>query len=261
MAIAGVFQNEAPFLKEWIEFHKLVGVEHFVLIDDNSTDDYLATLQPYIEKGEVEVERWACPDALRGRRFTEYQRSVYQSLLAYFRGIARWVAFIDIDEFIVPSEQGSIPRFLREHEEYGAIYVHWEQFGTSYISKLSEGELMTSQLTMKRRFEKGRDVFGKSIVKPHCAILAEVHECKLIDGFRYLDTNPGMLNEQPQIKIHHYWSRDEQYLFGQKLPRAARLKGWDFLEGQEAYFRALFNEVADHTMARYSTELHARVLG
>ena len=38
LTIAAVFQNEAPYLKEWIEFHKLVGVEHFLLVDNESTD-------------------------------------------------------------------------------------------------------------------------------------------------------------------------------------------------------------------------------
>jgi len=27
LAIAAIFKDEAPYLKEWIEYHKLVGVE------------------------------------------------------------------------------------------------------------------------------------------------------------------------------------------------------------------------------------------
>lgn len=29
LAAAAIFQDEAPYLKEWIEYHKLIGVEHF----------------------------------------------------------------------------------------------------------------------------------------------------------------------------------------------------------------------------------------
>ena len=31
LAIAAIFRNEAPYLREWIEFHRLVGVEHPVV--------------------------------------------------------------------------------------------------------------------------------------------------------------------------------------------------------------------------------------
>lgn len=31
-------RNEIPYLFEWIEFHRLQGVDHFILYDDESTD-------------------------------------------------------------------------------------------------------------------------------------------------------------------------------------------------------------------------------
>lgn len=29
LAVCAIFRDEAPYLAEWIEFHRLVGVEHF----------------------------------------------------------------------------------------------------------------------------------------------------------------------------------------------------------------------------------------
>ena len=29
VSICAIFKDEAPYIKEWIEFHKIVGVEHF----------------------------------------------------------------------------------------------------------------------------------------------------------------------------------------------------------------------------------------
>ncbi len=34
IVLSAVFQNEAPYLKEFIEFHKLMGVEHFFLYNN-----------------------------------------------------------------------------------------------------------------------------------------------------------------------------------------------------------------------------------
>ena len=36
VAVCAIFKNEAPYLKEWIEFNHLVGVEHFYLYNNNS---------------------------------------------------------------------------------------------------------------------------------------------------------------------------------------------------------------------------------
>ena len=34
LAICAIYRDEAPYLREWIEFHRLVGVEHFFLYDN-----------------------------------------------------------------------------------------------------------------------------------------------------------------------------------------------------------------------------------
>ena len=48
----------SPYLKEWIEYHKIVGIQHFYMYNNNSNDDYLAILQPYIEAGDVTFLNW-----------------------------------------------------------------------------------------------------------------------------------------------------------------------------------------------------------
>ena len=48
-----MFRNEAAYLKEWIEYHHLAGVEHFWLYNNNSTDQWQDVLQPYIDWGIV----------------------------------------------------------------------------------------------------------------------------------------------------------------------------------------------------------------
>ena len=53
VSVCAIFKNEAPYLKEWIEFNHLVGVEHFYMYNNNSEDDYLAVINPYIEKSWI----------------------------------------------------------------------------------------------------------------------------------------------------------------------------------------------------------------
>src|SRR5436190_22744853 len=58
LAVCAMFQNEARFLKEWLEFNILIGVEHFYLYNNYSTDNYLEILQPYIDAGIVDCIGW-----------------------------------------------------------------------------------------------------------------------------------------------------------------------------------------------------------
>ncbi len=47
LSIGAIFNDEADYLKEWIEYHRLAGpVEHFYLYNNNSQDHYLDVLQP-----------------------------------------------------------------------------------------------------------------------------------------------------------------------------------------------------------------------
>ena len=39
ISVACIIKNEGPYLKEWIEYHKLIGVEHFYVYDNESSDD------------------------------------------------------------------------------------------------------------------------------------------------------------------------------------------------------------------------------
>ena len=55
ISIISQFRDEAKYLKEWIEFHLLVGVDDFYLTNHLSVDNYLEVLQPYIDKGIVKI--------------------------------------------------------------------------------------------------------------------------------------------------------------------------------------------------------------
>ena len=260
LSIATVFQDEAPYLREWIEFHKMMGVQRFILVDDRSSDNYQEALQPYIDAGEVDLVHRPCPPHLLGKKWIDYQLALIRAFCEQLRGVTRWLALIDVDEFILPTETDNVVQFLSDYEHLGGVYIRWEPFGTSYIEKLPDGALITERLHLKGQFKRGRKMLGKSIVKPHRVLQPNIHRCGLLPGYDYMDSNPDMQNEAPQIKVHHYWSRDQDFLFNAKLPRTAKIKGWDLTEGRLEYFKHLFNEVPDHTMKKFAPELRRRIL-
>ena len=48
LAACTIYRDDAAYLAEWIEFHRLMGVERFFLYDNGSTDDHREVLAPYL---------------------------------------------------------------------------------------------------------------------------------------------------------------------------------------------------------------------
>lgn len=120
--ICGIFKDEAPFLKEWIDFHLVVGVEHFYLYNNNSTDNYLTVLQPYIDSHIVDLIEWP---ALHS------QMSAYKDCYLRYKDETQWLGYIDIDEFICPKYALDIKEWLKHYIKYPGVLMYWKQFGTS----------------------------------------------------------------------------------------------------------------------------------
>lgn len=123
VSICAIFKNEAVYLKEWIEFHRIIGVEHFYLYNNNSEDNYMDILKPYVDEGLVTIMQWPQNQA---------QMECYKNCIQNFSQETSWLGFIDIDEFIVPIDQECIYDVLRPFEKKrGAVKIYWKMFGTS----------------------------------------------------------------------------------------------------------------------------------
>ena len=246
LSICAIFQNEAPYLKEWIEYHKLVGVEHFYLYNDRSQDNYLAILAPYINSGEVEL--FDC--ALKGELHFFNQRRAYVRGLNAAKGVSQWVAFIDLDEFIVPKKDDSIPDLLLRYEDHLGIMIQWQKFGTSGYWEIPQGSLMIELLTKASPIDDEDNFVTKSIVQLDLLpasffdeeyVVANaidlVHFCQYApyDGVKARRIGPishqgrGQLTvDREEAQINHYWCRSEKYYLEEKVGRKARLQNEDF---------------------------------
>lgn len=122
VSICAIFKDEAPYLKEWIEFHRIVGVEHFFLYNNKSSDDYLDILTPYIDEGIVSLKDWPQPQS---------QMAAYKDFMENNAHETKWVGFIDLDEFVVPMKYETIYEFLSKYNKRPSVIIYWKFFGTS----------------------------------------------------------------------------------------------------------------------------------
>ncbi len=158
-----MFQDEASYLPEWIEFHRSVGVEHFFLYDNFSHDDHALVLRPWMEAGLVTVIDWNI-------RFKDgAQPKAYRHCLETFGDRARWIAFIDVDEFLFAPGQPSLASVLADYEDCPGVVVNWQVSGSSGRRHRPDG-LVIENFVMRSRTQWIRNRRYKSIVDPKRAL-------------------------------------------------------------------------------------------
>jgi hypothetical protein len=211
LSVVAIVKNEAPYMAEWLEYHLLVGVEKFHIYDNGSTDNLKEILEPYIEDGIVEYIYF--PGRLR-------HLPAYSDAIRQFKDKSFWIAFIDIDEFIVPVKTKTIPEFLRDFEDVPGIEINWVLYGSGGHKEKADGLVM-------ERF-KDHDVWDsrynktvKSIHNPRWVFYLNSHMADYIDGEQSVDTNKnkniyGSLDRPPlhdSLRINHYFLKSyEEFL-------------------------------------------------
>ncbi len=231
LSVATMFRDEAPRFVEWIEYHRMVGVEHFWLYNDRSTDNYAEVLKPYIEDGTVEVFNWVPSSNVS---YISNQVSVCRDALKKAKNSTEWFAFIDIDEFLLPVQEKTVTECLNKHFSQAAgIYVNWHHFGTGGIF-LKDGESMLMRLTACGHKLHPTNGIGKSIVRPehvrnddawnvhHYPLDSESFYC---DGdvirllFNGWDLALDGKNHSKFIRLNHYRMGDENFFHKVRLER------------------------------------------
>jgi hypothetical protein len=163
LSAATVFQNEAPYLDEWLAFCLLEGIEHVLLYDNMSTDNFREVLEPWIAAGFVELFDWP----LHWKQGA--QTKAFLDALERLRGRSRWAAFIDIDEFLFSPTGLPLPEVLRRYEDHAGVVVNWQCYGSSGQTRRPEG-LTIETFVRRARANWARNRRVKTIVDPMLAI-------------------------------------------------------------------------------------------
>jgi hypothetical protein len=265
LAVCTIFRNEARFLREWIEFHKLVGVTRFYLYNHMSEDNYQEVLAPYIASGEVKLTDWFYPNnSATVEEWTLIQTRAYQDAIAKATNRVKWLAVLDSDEFLYAVEEDHLPTYLAAFENAGGVVAHWQLFGTSHVSRIPPDRLMIELLTLKAPDGYGENSFVKSIVRPErVRTMTDPHFAHYKTPYQAVNQNghpvphslsPIVVNK---LRINHYWSRDEDFFYSTKV---ARRQAWN--EGFDGQIRRLeaINQVEDHTIQRFVPALRQRLV-
>lgn len=266
LSICAIFQNDAAFLKEWIEFHKLVGVEHFYLYNNLSTDHFAEVLKPYIKKKEVTLIEWPYAyNPADGGVWHAIQCNSYLDCLQKYGPESSWIAFVDTDEYLFCPSGEKLTSFLRKYKQYGGVGANWLMFGTSNIYDIPPKGLMIEYLTHSSEINSGNNLHIKSIVQPkYVSNCRNMHFFDYVDGkycvgsdFQKIDGPLTSSVHIDQIRINHYWARTEKYLHEYKIPRRNHMYG--NTGDQLIEFCATFNIRKDEAILKYVPKLRKQM--
>lgn len=140
VSVCAIFRDEGEILREWIEYHKIVGVEHFYLYNNFSADNYKEILEPYINEGLVTLTDWP---------YERQQMAAYKHCADNYGDESNWIGFIDLDEFVVPNGQNqTVYDFLKDFENKASfVIIYWQYFGSSGIVQRDKSSLVTESFT------------------------------------------------------------------------------------------------------------------
>jgi predicted DNA-binding WGR domain protein len=205
LSVVVIVKNEVLYIEEWLEYHLLLGVQKFYLYDNESSDNLINILQPYIKAGIVEYKHFP---------YTGKQVLAYNDILEKAKKETYWLAVIDVDEFIVPVKNETILDFLKDFEQYAGVKINWLTYGSS-------GERHWRKELVIERFKNheemnafwGRGV--KTICNPRAVYRMDVHEpfyfrfavvvnsSKNSQKYYYMDIE----QVYDKIRINHYFTK------------------------------------------------------
>jgi hypothetical protein len=266
LAVVAIARNEAPYLKEWLAFQRLVGVEHVYLYDNASEDETAAVLAPHADF--VTYIPWG--NFVAG---PSVQSLAFAHALCTFGARWRWVAVIDIDEFLFPAQGDSLAAVLRDYEDLPAVSVPWHVFTHSGRMRRPDGLVIESYTERAAFPPEDRALFKwKSIVNPARVVAVDGPHLFVFDegteiGGYDEDRNPILrANERiwdvsaRRFRLNHYFTKSEEE-FETKLER-----GYQWLKRtrpdsaeRKLHIRneALRRTVQDETILRFVPALKA----
>jgi glycosyltransferase involved in cell wall biosynthesis len=277
LAICSILREEGRYVREFVEFHRIVGVEHFYLYDNGSTDDTAEVLAPYVDEGIVTYIHFPHPVA---------QVAAYNHCARTFGDESEWIAFMDADEFFFAPGGDDLREALREFDGYGAVHVNYANYGTSG-HEMPPDEPIIAAYTWRGRHDAvvpyphllkapgldpddlsnyhALDAHITSVVRPD-----RVLECKSPHHWTFREGWFGVTeNHEPhfgpwtktvsmrKLRFNHYWTKsveDCRRKFERGRASTNKTRAWphDFLERN-----AVLNDVEDREILVHLDALRA----
>lgn len=229
VALVCIAKYEDDYIKEWVEYHVKLGFDT-VFVYEN---DWRCTYDhPQLVKIPFDGDSQQIP--------------AYNNWLKYKRADYDWVAFFDVDEFLVLKKHKNVQEFLSEYDKSNGISINWYFFGNNGHDKVVDNEFSLLKRFTMRQKEMNNHV--KTILKCSVKCKMTVHNADSIITKSPNRLNVyGPFNDKPNDEIaqlnHYYCKTPEEFMKKCERGRADIVTEKNTFE--KNYHPQNFNDVED----------------
>lgn len=204
ISLVTLAHKDELYINEWIDYNLKLGFDDIHIFQNNwRLENFEQNEKVHIH--EYDGQSYISDEPIwvrniQAKCFTDFGRNYYNQY--------EWVAFFDIDEFLVLKKHNNVKDFIKDYEDYQCLVINWAMFGDNNITTFDKS--YTSQL---KRFTKRKATLHnqfKSICKLNQSFEHQVH---WING-TWVDTHfrvgNGPFNYQATDEIaqlNHYYLR------------------------------------------------------
>ena len=256
LSIISQFKNESTNFEEWLNHYTKQGVDHFYLIDDDSTDTYQPFLLPYQRKKMVTLVK-----SLGRHSQTKNYNYFFRDMV---RKQSKWVIVCDFDEFIYPHRGTTIKDYLNSvPTDVGEIMIPWKMFGSN--SHIQQPRSIRVSLVRRANYDEKKKIEGgrfngkehtnlsKYIVRTAALYKLSIHSATLYRPYKCItsDGNPcstrgwARINEEilrnSHLHCNHYPIQSWDWFQKVKMTRGSAASKRNDKVRNEAYFKRYDN--------------------
>lgn len=281
VVILNTVKNEERYILEWVAYHRLIGVDGILLMDNDSTDSTPEILSALHKAGVVCGVAWPTVHPYEKQQISAFANAV-RALQAV--DASEWLGFLDVDEFYVSREFGKFRDAIAGMEPADAYHLTWQFFGSGGAEKREDG-LIIERFQHRGAFNHGKNWQGKPLMKLQSVAghYHHPHTVKLVEGSEYKFPNgavfPGVLPQRtapngrelfrekirsaPMLGIHHYAIRSREEFFekvGKGRVNYRLTENKIDMADHENYFNGLdINDEHDSVLADMAEEVKAEM--
>jgi hypothetical protein len=195
VSLVCVAKNEDRYVEEWVDYHTKIGFDEIVMYQNDWTCG--------LERENLKKLR---------RDGTGQQVHCYNQYLSevYSSKDTDWVAFLDVDEFLVLKRHTGVKEFLENYNDSAAVGINWYFFGNSGLKEAGEGLIKRFKLRSRNMNRHVKSIVNVRVCSAVQAFMRDPHALKIpwTDTSGRLVTGP--FNERPDsevAQINHYWAK------------------------------------------------------
>lgn len=159
-ALVCIAKDEDHYIEEWIDYHSKIGFDHIFIYQNNWT----------YNKSKKENTFWLKCDG------QAMQLPAYNHFIINYSYNYKWIAFFDVDEFLVLNKHKNLKDFLEEYQDCNSIGINWAVFGdNNHKTVIDNNYKVLSRFTQRAKEDFISNRHIKTIMQTPCSYMVNPH--------------------------------------------------------------------------------------